>query len=139
MTRILVLSDLHIEFGPLTVPQIDVDVVILAGDVHVGSDAPAWADDLARRLDAPVVLVAGNHEHYGSWRSTERSMDQTITAYRAAAAASAGRLVFLERDTVEIAGCTIIGATLWTDFALFGTDRVETASRWPSDRVAVRA
>jgi hypothetical protein len=37
MTRVLLMSDLHIEFGPLTVPQTDVDVAILAGDIHVGS------------------------------------------------------------------------------------------------------
>jgi hypothetical protein len=73
--------------------------------------------------------VAGNHEHYGSLRSPGRSMDRTIEAYREAAAASGGRLVFLERASVEIAGCTIVGATLWTDFALFGADRVETAMR----------
>src|SRR5258708_7876009 len=99
MTRVLVLSDLHIEFGPLAVPQVDVDLVILAGDIHVGWASPAWAEDLAHRLDAPVVLVAGNHEFYGSMRSRERDMERTIDAYRAASTASDGRLLFLERES----------------------------------------
>jgi predicted phosphodiesterase len=127
MTRVLVLSDLHIEFGPLAVPQVDVDLVILAGDIHVGWASPAWAEDLAHRLDAPVVLVAGNHEFYGAMRSRERDMERTIDAYRAASTASDGRLLFLERESVDVAGCTILGATLWTDFALFGADRVDEA------------
>jgi predicted phosphodiesterase len=111
------------------VPRIDVDLIVLAGDVHVGDAAAAWAADLARRLDAPVVLIAGNHEHYAAPRVPARSMDCTLAAYRAAAA-SGGRLVFLERDTVEIAGVTVIGATLWSDFALFGADRVAAAMRY---------
>jgi predicted phosphodiesterase len=127
MTRVLIMSDLHIEFGPLTVPQADVDIVILAGDIHVGLASPAWAEALARQLNAPVVLIAGNHEQYGSLWSPDRSMDRTIDAYREAAAGSDGRLHFLERESVHVAGCTILGATLWTDFALFGVDRVDEA------------
>src|SRR5260221_5303406 len=129
MTRVLLMSDLHIEFGPLTVPQTDVDVAILAGDIHVGSASPAWAEELARQLNAPVVLIAGNHEHYGSLRSADRSMDRTIDAYRKAAAGSDGRLHFLERESVHVAGCTILGATLWSGFALFGGDRLDEAKQ----------
>jgi predicted phosphodiesterase len=137
MTRVLVMSDLHIEFGPLTVPKVHVDLVILAGDIHVGRASPVWAEDLARRLDAPVVLVAGNHEHYGSMGSADRDMERTIDACREASAASGGRLLFLERESVDVAGCTILGATLWSDFALFGADRVveamKTADRQMND------
>ena len=31
--KLLILSDLHIEFGQFRVPDVDFDVVILAGDV----------------------------------------------------------------------------------------------------------
>src|SRR5258706_11419599 len=86
MTRVLLMSDLHIEFGPLTVPQTEVDVAILAGDIHVGSASPAWAEELARQLDAPVVLIAGNHEHYGSLRATDRRPDPPNGAHPPAAA-----------------------------------------------------
>lgn len=47
--RLLVLSDLHVEFAPFQAVQgrqrIDqgVDVVILAGDIHVGTQGLVWA------------------------------------------------------------------------------------------------
>lgn len=33
--RIHVLSDLHLEFGPIDLPKIEADLVVLAGDIHV--------------------------------------------------------------------------------------------------------
>ena len=47
--RLLVLSDLHVEFAPfdavLGTQRIDqgVDVVVLAGDIHVGTQGLVWA------------------------------------------------------------------------------------------------
>lgn len=66
--KILILSDLHQEFGsPFKAPAVDYDVVILAGDVDCpASRAVAWA---ARPETFPgasaVIYVAGNHEFYG--------------------------------------------------------------------------
>jgi Calcineurin-like phosphoesterase len=68
MAKILLMSDVHIEFGELTVPKQQADVVVLAGDIHVGLPAVAWADRLANELGIPIVLVAGNHEHHGTRR-----------------------------------------------------------------------
>jgi predicted phosphodiesterase len=120
MTRIRVLSDLHIEFGGLELPAVEADVAVLAGDVHVGIESARWSFAMAERLGIPVVLVAGNHEHYGGARDPEISLANTIAEFRAAAAASDGRLVFLERQSVVVAGVRFVGCTLWTDFELFG-------------------
>jgi len=66
--KILILSDLHQEFGsPFKAPAVDYDVVILAGDIDCpASRAVAWA---ARPETFPgasaVIYVAGNHEFYG--------------------------------------------------------------------------
>jgi predicted phosphodiesterase len=120
MTRIRVLSDLHIEFGGLELPAVEADVAVLAGDVHVGIESARWSFAMAERLGIPVVLVAGNHEHYGGSRDPEISLARTITEFRAAAAARDGRLVFLERQSVVVAGVRFVGCTLWTDFELFG-------------------
>src|SRR5258708_35434027 len=68
MTKILLMSDVHIEFGGLFVPKTQADVAVLAGDIHVGVNAAAWCDKLAKRLGIPVVHVAGNHQHYRSLR-----------------------------------------------------------------------
>jgi predicted phosphodiesterase len=120
MIRIRVLSDLHIEFGDLSVPTRDADLMVLAGDVHVGLAAAAWADDLAKRLGIPVVLIAGNHEHYDSLRRPGQHLAGIIEGLRAAAAASSGRVVFLERESAIMAGIRFVGCTLWTDFELAG-------------------
>lgn len=120
MIKIRVMSDLHIEFGHLLVSDVEADVAVLAGDIHVGLAATAWADDLAKRLGIPVVLVAGNHEHYGSRGRPDQYLGAIIEDLRAAAAASSGRVVFLERETAVVAGVRFIGCTLWTDFELYG-------------------
>ncbi|WP_429613680.1 metallophosphoesterase [Variovorax sp. W2I14] len=60
----LVLSDLHLEFAPFEpVPDLEFDVVILAGDIHSPvKRAVQWAVDRFR--GKPVVYLLGNHEYY---------------------------------------------------------------------------
>jgi predicted phosphodiesterase len=120
MTRIRVLSDLHIEFGDIELPRVEADVAVLAGDVHVGLASARWSLALADRLGVPVVLVAGNHEHYGGARDSGTYLARTVAELRAVAASSEGRLVFLERQSAVVAGVRFVGCTLWTDFGLFG-------------------
>ncbi len=113
--RALVLSDLHLEFQTLTLThdgrRIDdgADVVILAGDIDVGSDGLGWARKAFP--DKEIVYVAGNHEFYGS-NYEYRLEDMRGVGYR-------DGVHFLERDQVTISGITFLGATLWTDFKLF--------------------
>ena len=62
--KLLVLSDLHLEFAPFE-PAADLgfDVAILAGDIRSpAKSAIEWAMD--RFPDKPVVFVPGNHEYY---------------------------------------------------------------------------
>lgn len=87
------------------------DVVILAGDIAQGTDGIAWA--LKTFPDIPVVYVAGNHEFYG------QHWDDLIPEMRAAAAGT--NVFFLENQAVTIGNVRFIGATLWTDFNLYGT------------------
>ena len=52
--RIRILSDLHLEMGEWTPPALPADVVVLAGDIHVGTRGIDWA---ARCWpDTPVTL-----------------------------------------------------------------------------------
>lgn len=61
--RLRVYSDLHLEFRDFLPPSDDdVDVVVLAGDIHVKSRGIDWA---LARFHKPVVSVPGNHEYYG--------------------------------------------------------------------------
>ena len=55
-----ILSDLHLEFGPAEIPPTEADLVVLAGDVHLGRAGREWASK--QFPDQPVVYVLGNHE-----------------------------------------------------------------------------
>ncbi len=61
--RIRVLSDLRLEFADWCPPKVEADIVVLAGDIHVGAKGVEWV----RRSfpSTPVVYVPGNHEFYG--------------------------------------------------------------------------
>lgn len=130
MTRIAVLSDLHQEFtlGDRQItsaqffapdPNLDaVDVVVLAGDVHV--PATRSLDWIARNFsDIPVVYVLGNHDYYQFPQAGDEGLQTYLQVLnRARERASQLGIHLLENDTVEIAGARFIGATLWTDFRL---------------------
>jgi predicted phosphodiesterase len=110
--RIRVLSDLHLEFKDFEPPLADADVVVLAGDIHVGVKGIGWARQSFSSI--PIVYVPGNHEFYG-----EHIQDMTqelVTEGR-----RLGVDVLDGRSTV-ICGVRFLGMTLWTDFALGGTD-----------------
>lgn len=116
--RIWVVSDLHVEFGiPFTAtPPPGTDVLVCAGDILTKGIVPSieW---LARTIGQtlPIILVAGNHEFYGaSTRGSIRDAREAASGHR--------NIHFLENDSVEIDGVTFVGATLWTDFRLFGRD-----------------
>ena len=128
--RLHILSDLHLEFGPAEVPTPEADVVVLAGDVHVGYEALAWAQD--HFAGRPVVYVLGNHEFYhhalpglteGLKRETEGS-----------------HIHLLENSAVELCGFTFLGCTLWTDFLLLNDLRMATgvAEDIMSDYIVIR-
>ena len=113
MPRFAVYSDLHYEYGSQFEPpptlRGKVDGVILAGDISSGLDSMTYARHIARHLEAPAILIAGNHEYY----------DQVMEPHlESMCAQSDDEVYFLEADMIEIAGARILGATLWTDFAL---------------------
>lgn len=124
--RLLILSDLHLEVWRENAPAIDLsgrpDAVILAGDIDTGANAIAWA---ARTFGAlPVLYVHGNHEGYGHQLE---QMQVDIRAACASANADGADIRLLDGDAVELHGVRFLGATLWTDFLLFGEDRLEEA------------
>ncbi len=111
--KVLVLSDLHLEFGaPLHLDvDADYDIVVLAGDIHSpGTKAVQWACRDSTFGGRPVLLVPGNHEYYSRVLPTE------LQQMRSAARNSNVHL--LSRDVVTIDGVRFIGCTLWTDFQL---------------------
>lgn len=125
MTKIRVMSDLHLEFGPLHIEPAGEDVLALVGDIGIYTDGIVWARDYARRTDIPVVMIAGNHEFYRNPRHPAHTVESTLAALRAFAE-SEPLLTFLEDDIATVAGVLFVGATLWTDFDLFGNAPMAT-------------
>jgi len=110
--KILILSDLHLEFASFTPPSAKVDVVILAGDIWKKDLGIYWARETLPNTE--IIYVAGNHEFYGSERNA-------VLELLREAAENTG-VHFLDNDEVVINGVRFLGATLWTDFNLFGTE-----------------
>jgi Icc-related predicted phosphoesterase len=112
--RAWIVSDIHhsvrdIFLGhSLAIP--DADICICAGDI---SDSIATSISYVRRAiepHMPVILVLGNHDYFGS------SIDLALDTTRRLVEGS--RIHLLENQSIEIAGCRFVGATLWTDFAV---------------------
>lgn len=106
--KIHILSDLHLEFGPFTFPNIKSDIVVLAGDVHTKLNGIRWIKKTITKT--PVIYIMGNHEFYGQKypRLIEKIKDE----------AKGTNIHVLENEFVEIDGYRFFGATLWTDMAL---------------------
>lgn len=117
--KIAVFSDLHLEFysdpvenGPISAMAAvsiakKVDLVVLAGDIDIGSAGILWAETMFP--DVPVIYVTGNHEFYG-----QEILD--IQEKCRDASEESDNVYYLENQTIEINGYRIFGATLWTDF-----------------------
>ncbi len=111
--KIQIISDLHQEFGITELSFDRPDVVVLAGDVNLGIKGIEWIKTKIR--DKPVIYVLGNHEYYkGSYPKTLHKIKE---------AARNSSISVLENDSVDIEGIRFHGATLWTDFSIFGDPR----------------
>ncbi|ALM81837.1 metallophosphoesterase family protein [Bordetella sp. N] len=118
--KLHVLSDVHLEFGRWPraddVNAVDADVTVLAGDIGAGLLGIDWALTFRR----PVIYVCGNHEFYGKrpmpklWRKARQKVSGT-------------HVHLLENEAAVMDGVRFLGATLWTDFCLFGVPRQQLA------------
>ncbi len=126
--RVLVISDLHLEFDHFDLPNdLRFDVAIFAGDIwRPISNSIRW---LTVQRDGPlqgkpIIVVPGNHEFYGCELAASRAEGREL--------ADGAGIHLLDPGTVTIDGVRFVGATLWTDYDLYGRS---DASR----RVAARA
>ena len=123
--KIALASDLHLEFGPISLENDGADVLILSGDIIVANDLKerdvynikGYADrsnkfhtffeECSARFPH-VIYVMGNHEHYhGDFAKSHRTLRDNLSHLR--------NLHVLEREYVTIDDVTFIGGTLWTD------------------------
>lgn len=118
--RLLVLSDIHLEFAPFELPNDieDFDVAVFAGDIgRPIADAIEWIEWQRSGLlkGRPVVFVPGNHELYGAELAESLSTGKIL-------AQQAG-IHMLAPGMVIVGDTRFIGCTLWTDYALLGDPR----------------
>lgn len=113
--KIQILSDLHLEFEDFPINFSAVDVVVLAGDVHIGDKGVKWI--LEQIPDIPVIYILGNHEYYG------KVYPKLIRKLKLQTQGS--NISILENESIQIENTSFYGCTLWTDFELFGNPRID--------------
>ncbi|CZT17424.1 uncharacterized protein RCC_03258 [Ramularia collo-cygni] len=120
MPTLQYMSDLHLERikYDFTITKV-APILILAGDIGRFCDYDLYRDFLARQC-APdqfdmVLLVAGNHEFYGSSRETGLAAAEKLTKEPS----MHGKLQFLNRSRIDLPGSltTILGCTLHSHIA----------------------
>lgn len=116
--KLQILSDLHIEFAPYEIVDTDADVVILAGDIHLGDKGFTWARENIKNKE--VIYILGNHEFYKE--ATPRLFDKLYEETKGT------NIQVLENQSISIDGIRFLGCTLWTDFELLDNLDVSIAS-----------
>ena len=125
--KIQLLSDLHLESNPhfTATPTPGADVLVLAGDIGsyqkgskltelnipdfgLGRFSPLPVAQGGAAWPVPVLFLPGNHEYDG--------LDFDAAHLRLRETCERLGMVWLERETVVLAGVRFIGCTLWTDF-----------------------
>jgi predicted phosphodiesterase len=108
--RIRVLSDLHIEFEPYKPASVDCDLVVLAGDIGLGTRGLEWIRVTFQNI--PAIYITGNHEFYGeALPHLTKKLGQS---------SQGSEVRFLECDATTVNGVRFVGCTLWSDFNLAG-------------------
>jgi hypothetical protein len=119
--RIQIFSDLHGDVAPvkrITVGP-DVDLVVVAGDICEG--ARNSFGELRRIVPEriPIVMTMGNHEYYRRFLRDELAAAKEM--------APDYNVILLEDSAAVIDGVRFVGATLWTDYRLFGAHNAPAA------------
>lgn len=124
--KIKIVSDLHLEFGPIEITnKEEAKVLILSGDICVAKDLAdrdmyniRGENDRSNRFHnffqlccsnfEHVIYIAGNHEHYnGDYVTTIPHLKDKLGYLK--------NLNILDKEYVAIDDITFIGGTLWTD------------------------
>jgi predicted phosphodiesterase len=124
--KISLASDVHLEFGPLEINNVDgADVLILSGDICVANDLDSR--DIHGIMEGRgkseryhhffqhvcsqfkhVVYVMGNHEHYHGDYATSKQILVDRLSYLP-------NIHVLDKEIFKLDDVTFIGGTLWTD------------------------
>ena len=135
--NIQLLSDLHLESNPhfRATPVPGADLLVLAGDIGSYQNGSMLASLGVRDFGlaqfsplpvsrggagwpTPVFFLPGNHEYDG--------LDFDAAHVQLRESCERLGLVWLERESVVLAGVRFVGSTLWTDFDAMSTAQART-------------
>ena len=136
--KIQTLSDLHLEMCDYTASTTDADVIILPGDIGPPQQViKLIAGLMSRSPEAHVIYVAGNHEFYH--RDIASFRNELREFYGPASGRVHEDIVskfhFLDNDEVVINGVRFLGATLWTNFELYGLEQKKVCMELAEQRL----
>ena len=119
--KIIIYSDLHLEFGIDFKPpkDSDADVMILAWDIITFCNYQPLGKFLAR-WDKPGIFVAGNHEFY-------TNMHEEATKFQEWFAKAHPNVNFLQDSSITIDEIHFFGGTMWADFLDGSENAMRTA------------
>lgn len=134
--KLLIYSDLHLEFGNEFKPpkDSDADLMILAGDIITflprGFEA---LKDFLSEWKKPVVFITGNHEFY-----TKRCMQKCSQDFAKFAEENLSKFAWLDNSCFQHNDIKIFGGTMWTDFNKFDPLAMMQAKMQMNDYHAIR-
>lgn len=123
--KLQIVSDLHLEFGPISIENAGSDVLILSGDICLASEIRVKGDpeilgqshksnqfhqffqECCERFKH-VIYISGNHEHYHGDIAKSYNHLKEMLSYLP-------NLYILEKEVLVIDGVTFVAGTLWTD------------------------
>lgn len=125
-------------------------VLIIAGDTANALNGIAYVKNVLCSYFKAVVLIAGNHEWYGSKSksyhsgylhkqvsiNSENGIDvQTYTpiAKLKAHSETTANLFFLDNESIDLDGCTIYGGTLWFPIHTYSPELIDAYSELMND------
>lgn len=117
-TKIHIVSDIHIEFADLVLPETNADIIILAGDIGVGINGLQWAQQQASQQQKPCLYIPGNHEFYRHDLLLLAQMQQM---------AESSLVTVMNQNIIVHQEVRFLGCMLWTDFEVLGIENKAAA------------
>ena len=137
--RIAICSDVHLEFGPITLHNDnEADVLVLSGDICTAKDLEVTDSILSsaktdRFLEffatcsknfPHVVYIMGNHEHYhGDYATSIHTLKAALKSYE--------NIHVLDKEIWDHGDYRFMGGTLWTNM----NDEDEQTMKYVNDRM----
>jgi len=134
--KIMILSDLHLEFGHFFIPKVENEkdiVVVLAGDIGLVKKEHTYRDFINNTCDRfkNVIWIMGNHEFYGANFPTALAKVWNATLDHE-------NLYIIDKETVVIDDVAFVCATMWTNMDNNNIMTMHDAKLWMNDYKQIR-